>query len=167
MSKRKSKEITSSNKKNSLGKDSIDTYIEIEQNRGRREIRIAKVYNNLSMINKDWKWLKTIVKVYRKVSSKGKITIETAFFISSLPKNTSAKIFNEGIRLHWNIESFHWIKDVSFWEDKSKVCIKNSPENYSILRNISINIFRNNWLKMIQSAIEKCANNVRFMMGLI
>jgi predicted transposase YbfD/YdcC len=102
--------------------------------------------------------------VYRKVIVKEKTSIETAFFISSLPPNTPAKIFNEGVRLHWSIESFHWIKDVTFKEDASKVSIKNAPENYSLLRNMAINIFRKNGFHKIQSITEKCANNVSFMM---
>ena len=42
----------------------------------------------------------------------------------------------------------------------------NSPENYSLIRNIAINIFRNNGFAKIQSTIEKCANNVSFIMKL-
>ena len=103
----------------------------------------------------------------RLVKCKGKEAKETAYFISSLSSKTDAKIFNEGIRGHWNIESFHYIKDVVFGEDKSKVKTKNSPCNYSIIRNLVINIFRKNNLHKMQETIEKCANNVPFMMSLI
>lgn len=98
---------------------------------------------------------------------KEKTSIETAFFISSLPPNTPAKTFKQGVRSHWSIESFHWIKDVIFKEDASKVSIKNAPENYSLLRNIAINIFRKNDFHKIQSITEKCANNVSFMINLL
>jgi predicted transposase YbfD/YdcC len=95
-----------------------------------------------------------------------KVTEEIAYFISSLSPKTGARIFNEGVRSHWNIESFHYIKDVVFGEDRSKVKTKNAPGNYSIIRNLVINIFRKNNLHSMQETIERCANNVPFMMSL-
>lgn len=76
-------------------------------------------------------------------------------------------MFNEGIRGHWSIESFHYIKDVIFGEDASKIKKDNAPCNYSIIRNLVINIFRKNNLHKMQETIERCANNVPFMMSLI
>ena len=35
------------------------------------------------------------------------------------------------------------------------------------MRNLAINIFRHRGFDCIQEAIEKCANNVGFMMGLL
>ena len=167
--KMKSKKIIKTNKKNSISKKFIDMNIRIEKNRWRNEVRVVKIYNDFTNINiEEWKGLKSFIKIYRKVFFKGKPYIETSFFISSLSlASNTAKYFQEGIRSHWSIESFHWIKDVSFREDLSKVSKDNAPENYSLLRNFTINIFRKNWLNKIQATIEKCANNVSFMMGLI
>jgi predicted transposase YbfD/YdcC len=131
------------------------------------ETRVCKVFNNLENIDKSkWTGIKSILEVKRTVKYKDKTTEETAYFISSLSPQTGAKIFNEGIRGHWSIESFHYIKDVVFGEDRSKVKTKNAPCNYSIIRNLVINIFRKNNLNSMQGAIEKCANNVPFMMSL-
>jgi len=139
-----------------------------EKNRGRYEKRVCKIYNNFNGIDrKKWKGLKSLVKVDRITTNKKKISKETAYFISSLRPSTSAKIFSEGIRSHWQIESFHYIKDVTFKEDQWKVKTKNAPANYSLIRNIAINIFRNNNLENIQEATEKCANNIPFIMSLI
>lgn len=102
----------------------------------------------------------------RIVKHKDKVTEETVYFISSLSPKTEARVFNEGIRSHWSIESFHYIKDVIFGEDRSKVKTKNAPCNYSIIRNLVINIFRKNNLHSIQATVERCANNVPFMMSL-
>ena len=108
-----------------------------------------------------------ILRIQRTVKHKDKVSEETAYFISSLGAKTGAKVFNEGIRSHWNIESFHYIKDVIFGEDRSKVKTNNAPCNYSLIRNLVINIFRKNNLHSMQETIEKCANNVSFMMSLI
>jgi predicted transposase YbfD/YdcC len=113
-----------------------------------------------------WLGLKTLIQVHRKVIFKNKVTEETAYFISSLSKETKAKIFNVGIRSHWSVESFHYIKDKTFLEDSWTARTKSAAANYSLIRNFCINTFRKNSLNKIQEAIERCANNVSFMMGL-
>ncbi len=101
------------------------------------------------------------------VKFKGKTSKEIAYFISDLKPKIGAKYFYEGIRSHWQIEAFHYIKDKTFLEDSWKVRTKNAPVNYSLMRNLSINIFRQHGFECIQAAIEKCANNIPFMMSLI
>lgn len=105
--------------------------------------------------------------VHRTVEYHGQITSETAYFVSDLPPQTDAHYFAEGIRNHWNIESFHYVKDVTLKEDASKVRTKNAPQNYALLRTIAINIFRSHQLNCIQAAIEQCANNIPFMFSLL
>ena len=48
-----------------------------------------------------------------------KISSETRLFITSATLNAE-KALNV-TRAHWGIESLHWILDVSFGEDKSRV----------------------------------------------
>lgn len=101
------------------------------------------------------------------VDFKDKTTNEIAYFISDLKPKIGAKYFYKGIRSHWQIESFHYIKDKTFLEDDWKVKTKNAPANYSIIRNLAINVFRKHGFDCIQAAVEKCANNVEFMMSLL
>lgn len=147
----------------------VEKYSKKEKNRGRIEKRTVRIYeNNLNELNKEkWKSVNSIIEVERIVKIKDKITKEIAYFISDLKPETRAKYFFESIRSHWQIESFHYIKDKTFLEDTWKVKTKNAPANYSIIRNLAINIFRHHGLNCIQEAIEKCANNVGFMMSLL
>lgn len=128
-----------------------------------------KIYeNSLDEFNKKkWKSVNSIIEVEKIVKIKRETTTEIAYFISDLKPEIGAKYFFESIRSHWQIESFHYIKDKTFSEDAWKVKTKNAPANYSIIRNLAINIFRHRGLNCIQEAIEKCANNVEFMMGLL
>lgn len=141
-------------------------YIKKEKNRGRKETRIVKVYENyLNKENrKNWESVRSIIQVDRIVKEKGKTSKETAYFISDL--GADAQYFYEATRNHWNIESFHYIKDVTFLEDRWKVRTGNAPANYSIMRTLAINIFRQNGFNKIQEVVERCANNVGFMAGL-
>ena len=146
----------------------MDKHLTKEKNRGRIEIRTVKLYNNnLNDQNKQkWDSVQTIIEVNRVTKYRGKKSKETAYFISDLPVKEGAKYFYKGIRDHWRIESFHFVKDVTFAEDKWRVRSGNSPANYSLIRSWSINIFRKNCFTSFQAAIEKCANDVHFIMTL-
>ncbi len=54
----------------------------------------------------------------------------------------SAKEYNYGIRAHWSVKSMHYIKDMTFGEDFFLMRTKNAPTNFSIIRNIAMNLLR-------------------------
>jgi len=146
------KEIISSEKP-------TDKTSNIEKNRGRIELRETTVFDAPKYLSKEWKGIKNIIEVVRTTKRDDKISEETSYFISS--SDGDAEYFNRGIRLHWGIEnSLHYIKDVVFGEDNSKIKKDNSPENNSIIRNIAINIFRDNGYKSIKSAIRLNCNKI-------
>lgn len=136
-----------------------DTTANIEKNRGRVELRETMVFDAPEYLAKDWKGIKKIIQVERTTRRGEKVSEETAYFISSSDGN--AEYFNRGIRLHWGIEnSLHYIKDVVFGEDYSKIKKDNSPQNSSIIRNIAINIFRDNGFDSITTGIRLCCNKI-------
>ena len=62
----------------------------------------------------------------------GKTARQTRYYISSLPSD--ARRLLSGVRTHWGIEnSVHWVLDVAFSEDNSRVRAGNSAENFSVL----------------------------------
>lgn len=66
----------------------------------------------------------------------GLTQLETRYFISSLAGD--AKRFEELVRTHWQIEnSLHWVLDVQFNEDNSRIRKDNSPEKFAVLRHIA------------------------------
>jgi predicted transposase YbfD/YdcC len=59
--------------------------------------------------------------------------------ISNLPSN--AALIANAVRTHWSIEnSLHWVLDVSFHEDASRIRKDNSPENMVMLRHFALNL---------------------------
>jgi predicted transposase YbfD/YdcC len=141
-------------------------FITLELNRGRSELRNTMVSNCIDGISKDWKGLQQIIGVHRIVIEKGKRREEMAYFISS--RNDNAFLYEEGIRSHWEIEnSLHWVKDVTFKEDESKIKMGNAPQNISTIKNIGINILRtNNYTNMAQ-AIRLVANDINLLYYMI
>jgi predicted transposase YbfD/YdcC len=88
-----------------------------------------------------WADLRTVVRVSRQRRLADKVETETAYYISSLPND--ARHILAVTRAHWSIEnSFHWVLDVIFGEDDSRIRIGNSPQNMAVLRHLALNILK-------------------------
>ena len=117
-----------------------------EMNRGRAEIRnylmITDVAERIDPLQK-WRKLTSIGMVESVRVLNGKTSVETRYFISSLEKN--AQRLAEGIRGHWSVEnSLHWVLDVAFDEDNSRIRKDNAPANFAVLRHIAVNVIGQN-----------------------
>jgi len=74
----------------------------------------------------------------------------------------SAKKYNYGIRAHWAIESsLHYVKDVTFGEDASLIRTGNAPTNFSIIRNIAMNILRREKYISFKQAIRMLGGDIK------
>ena len=98
---------------------------------------------------------------------KTKLKKEISYYVSSL-KNGDAEIIALGIRRHWSIENrLHWVKEVIQNEDKSKIKKENGIINLSILKNIAINISRQNGFASIKYATIFFASNIKKLYKII
>lgn len=124
---------------------------ELDLGHGRIETRKCTV-----VLAKDWlleedlvKWkdLKSIVKVeaeieYKNGKKKGQTSQEVRYYISSLEPDVHK--INRSVRSHWGIETkLHWVLDVAFNEDQSRVRKGHAPENFATLRHIALNKLKN------------------------
>ena len=129
------------------GKDlNMSAFSSKEMNRGREEIRnylmLTDVAERIDPLQK-WEKLTSIGMVESVRVVNGKTSVETRYFISSLWND--AKKLAEAIRSHWSIEnSLHWVLDVAFQEDNSRIRKDNAPANFAVLRHIAINIIGQN-----------------------
>jgi len=88
-----------------------------------------------------WADLKAIVRVHRERRLPEKVQQETAYYITSL--DTDAQNILNATRSHWSIEnSLHWVMDVTFREDESRIRTGNSPQNMAVLRHMALNILK-------------------------
>jgi predicted transposase YbfD/YdcC len=90
-----------------------------------------------------WPGLKVVlaVETIRGVTGAGKITAEIRHHLSSaeLPPDALAT----AARRHWAIENgLHWVLDVGFREDASRVRERNAARNLALLRRIALNLAR-------------------------
>ena len=86
-----------------------------------------------------WKNLRSLGMVIRRRIIKGVEQHEVQFYISSLP--VKVKRLAKAIRGHWSIENqLHWMLDVVFAQDASRIRKGNGPEISSMLRQLALMI---------------------------
>ena len=66
---------------------------------------------------------------------------ETRYYLSSL--GGDPKLLNSAVRTHWTIENqLHWVLDVAFREDDSRVRRGYAAENLAVLRHMALNLLK-------------------------
>ena len=97
----------------------------------------------------EWKNLKSVIvvestrqEVLKNDLSKTKSSTMRRYYISSLPSESGEKLASL-IRNHWSIENGqHWVLDVAFNEDQSRVRKDHGARNLAVLRRIALGLLR-------------------------
>ena len=89
-----------------------------------------------------WKDLKAITLICSERQEKGKEdTVELRYYIGS--KAAKAGAYARYVRGHWGIENgLHWVLDVSFDEDRSRMRTDHSAENMALLRRLALSLLK-------------------------
>ena len=113
-----------------------------EKNGGRIEKRTAYVTQEIEWLTNKEKWqgIKTIGAIHTEFTKGEKTTSEWHYYISSAILN--AEDLLKHARLEWAVESMHWLLDVHYQEDKTKVWDMNIQKTLNIIRKIALNIAR-------------------------
>jgi predicted transposase YbfD/YdcC len=119
----------------------------VNKGHGRIETRECWAVDNeryLSLVRKceQWKGLKSIVRIVSQRQIGEEIEVQTRYFISSLPAD--AQVILKIKRSHWKIENqVHWVLDIAFREDESRVRKDHGAENLAVLRHMALNLLKN------------------------
>lgn len=113
----------------------------VEGDHGRIETRRTWVTGEVDWFEdrRQWAGLRCFAAVECERIVGDKTTCERRYFISSLP-GTDAEALARAVRGHWGIENkLHWVLDVVFNEDASRLRKGHGAENFSRLRRIALN----------------------------
>jgi predicted transposase YbfD/YdcC len=124
-------------------KDGVPSYITVEKNGGRLEKRTAYACNEIDGLKKGrgtWEKLSCVGAINREVEKNGIKTSEWHYYISSA--NLTPEQLLKHARLEWGVESMHWLLDVHYAEDKTRVWDMNVQKILNTTRKIALNLIR-------------------------
>ena len=141
-----------------------------EKGHGRQEHRMyfqAALQESFLEKFPGWRGLRTIVQVLNITEREGKETTDVRYYISSL--RPGVKKAATAIRNHWGIEnSLHWVLDMTFNEDQSRIRKDHGAENFALLRRLAINIIQQDTSSgSIKKKRKRAAWNEDFLLNLI
>jgi predicted transposase YbfD/YdcC len=112
-----------------------------DNSHGRYVIRNVAVFDGQHIYHENYPHLKSFIKVERSGFRGNKESNQILYYISSL--KLTAQTFAEKIKEHWLIENcLHWVKDVIFREDKSRIKGMEVAGKLSLLITLTMNIYR-------------------------
>ncbi len=122
-----------------------DSYFEtVDGDHGRIETRRCWCTGEVDWFEQrsEWKGLSSFGMVEAERTVGEKTSTERRYFISSL-EGTDAEQFAWAVRGHWGIENgLHWVLDIAFREDESRVRKDQGPTNLATLRHIALNLLQ-------------------------
>lgn len=132
-----------------------------DKGHGRFETRTCIVATDVAWLRErhpKWQTINSIIRIdsTREVNVRGekKLTRESRYYISSLQAPRPEALL-QAVRDHWGIENtLHWILDMSFNEDYSRIRKENAPQVMAIIRHIALNLLQQAKLNMKRQSIK-------------
>jgi predicted transposase YbfD/YdcC len=125
-----------------------------QRSHGRTETRTLKVLTAVRGVG--FPYARQVIQVIReRVSGSGEHSREVVYALCSLPfEHARPPVIAAWLRDHWGIENaVHWVRDVTFDEDRCTVRTGTAPHVLATLRNTALNLHR---LRGTDNIAEAC-----------
>jgi predicted transposase YbfD/YdcC len=131
-----------------------------DRGHGHRAPRTIKVLDAPAWI--EFTGAAQVAQLRRTVTRKGKKTVEVVYLVTSAPARTaSPATLATWTNGQWSIENrLHWVRDVTFDEDRSQIHTGHAPQNMAALRNTAIAILRTAGWNNIAAALRHHARDI-------
>jgi predicted transposase YbfD/YdcC len=138
-----------------------------DRGHGRRATRTLKAIDVPAWI--DFTNAAQVAQLRRTVTSKGRRTVEIVYLITSADARTAPpELLASWVQSHWEIENrLHWVRDVTFDEDRSQVRTGNAPRVMASLRNTAITLLRHHGHPNIAAALRHHARDINRPVSLL
>lgn len=133
----------------------------------RRSYRVVPLPESMGQFSKDWKQLTSLGQAINVTQREGRETTEERYYILSMKPR--AKRFAAAVRGHWGIENrLHWVLDMTFREDESRIRKDHGPENFATLRRAAVGLIQRDKSKgTIKRKRKRAAWNNQALLNII
>jgi predicted transposase YbfD/YdcC len=117
-----------------------------DHSHGRDVVRTCEIIQNKDTLcgirhGEEWN-IGCIAKIVSTRKTTTGMRDETRYYISSLT-NTTARQIQHIVRSHWKIEnSLHWVLDIAYREDESRIRTGHGAQNFALMRKITLNLLK-------------------------
>ena len=127
----------------------LDTHVDHDKGHGRIEKRTVDVIHEVDWLDGDRRFpgefrlpgAATIIRVQSRAELADRSRFETRYYIASAKLTATQAAM--AVRGHWGIENrLHWVLDVVFAEDQSRLRKGHGAKNMAIVRHFAINLIR-------------------------
>ena len=129
--------------------ESLKVHVDLDKDHGRIETRRCVVSHDVSWMKSNRRYpgeyrfakLAAIAMVEATRAVAGRPSIERRYYIASAPLDPA--YLAQAVRAHWRIEnSLHWVLDVVFREDLSRLRKGHGATNMALVRHFALNLVR-------------------------
>jgi predicted transposase YbfD/YdcC len=118
-----------------------DGHEAIEDGHGRHEERYVTVVYDPTGLPSEWPDVAAVVQVNREREVGGERAVTSHYYLTS--HDGTAADFGRWVRGHWGIENgLHWVLDVVFREDRSRIRAENAGANLALIRRVAVSLLR-------------------------
>jgi hypothetical protein len=139
----------------------MDAATTLDKGHGRRERRTLKATTGLNGYL-DWPGVAQVGRLENEVARGGRISHETRYFVTSVARSRAgAAQLLVWARGHWSIENrSHYVRDVTFGEDASRIRKGSGPQIMASLRNAAIGFLRTTGMTNVAEELRRNASRV-------
>lgn len=127
---------------------------------------ISAIPESMKPLTDQWDGAKSIGQAITHVERDGKTSAEIRYYLSSRP--AKVKEFATSVRNHWSIESMHWVLDVVFHDDASRIRKGNATSNIGFVRRFVTTLLKRDTTKRsLKQKRKKAGWNTTFLEKLL
>jgi len=152
-----------------LRKHGVKSKKTVTEKRGRREERfyaVCEIPTELKPMTDLWAGASSIGQAITQIEEGDECRVEVRYFLSSrLPKVGE---FATSVRSHWSVESMHWVLDVVFHDDASRIRTKHATANFTFVRRyVTTLLKRDSCKRSLKQKRKKAGWNTAFLEKLL